>query len=97
MKCIECEVLAPAGRVTDIVPLLENGADAIYVGLAGYSARPQSSDFTAEEIGRILPVIHGAGKMLFVAVNANVPGQEIEGLCGIIQELDDRGIDALII
>lgn len=97
MKCIECEVLAPAGRVTDIVPLLENGADAIYVGLAGYSARPQSSDFTAEEIGRILPVIHRAGKKLFVAVNANVPGRKIEGLCGIIQELDDRGIDALII
>ena len=91
MKCIECEVLAPAGRVTDIVPLLENGADAIYVGLAGYSARPQSSDFTAEEIGRILPVIHGAGKMLFVAVNANVPGGRSKDCAGSYRNLMTEG------
>lgn len=31
MKRVECEILAPAGRAADIAPLLENGADAVYV------------------------------------------------------------------
>ena len=55
MKRVECEILAPAGRAADIAPLLKNGADAVYVGLAGYSARPESSDFSAEEIWEALP------------------------------------------
>lgn len=97
MNCVECEVLAPAGRVTDIVPLLANSVDAIYVGLAGYSARPKSSDFSIEEIVEVLPIIHEVGKKLFVAVNANVLGERIDELCGIIKELDEMGIDAVII
>lgn len=97
MKVGECEILAPAGRVTDIVPLLEIGADAIYVGLAGYSARPKSSDFTLEEIQSVLPVIHEQGKKLFVAMNANVPDARIEELCEAMAALDDMGADALIL
>ncbi len=97
MKRVECEILAPAGRAADIAPLLENGADAVYVGLAGYSARPESSDFSAEEIWEALPAVHGEGKKLFAAINANVPGEKIEELCGLIEELDEKGIDALIL
>ena len=92
-----CEILAPAGRVSDIVPLLENGADSIYAGLSGYSARPQSSDFSLSEIKEVLPVIHGYGKKLYIAINANVPGEKNGDLLREIQELDEIGTDAFII
>ncbi|MBQ9986605.1 MAG: U32 family peptidase [Oscillospiraceae bacterium] len=92
-----CEVLAPAGRMSDIAPLLEVGADAIYVGLSGYSARPESSDFSVGEIEEALGIIHGAGKKLFVAVNANVEGERIDELCELIKKLDKMGADAIII
>ena len=75
---------------------VEIGADAIYVGLAGYSARPKSSDFTLEEIQSVLPVIHEQGKKLFVAMNANVPDERIEELCEAMAALDDMGADALV-
>lgn len=91
------EVLAPAGRVSDIVPLLENGADAVYVGLSGYSARPKSSDFLEDEIIGILPAVHDAGKKLYVAVNANIPSEKTESLCAAVSALDESGIDALIV
>lgn len=92
-----CEILAPAGRVTDIAPLLEVGADAVYVGLSGCSARPKSSDFTVDEIFEILAPIHAEGKKLFVAINANVEGNKIEALLDTAKILDNGGVDALIV
>ena len=42
------EVLAPAGQIEAIEPLIAAGANAIYVGLEGFSSRPQSADFTMD-------------------------------------------------
>ncbi len=97
MPLIQCEVLAPAGRMSDIVPLIEVGADAIYVGLSGYSARPKSSDFTVDEVVEALEPIHNAGRKLFVAINANVPGEQYEELADSIKYLEKAGVDAVII
>ena len=97
MNTVNCEILAPAGRPTDIIPLIESGADAIYVGLSGYSARPKSSDFTLEEIGEALARAHERNVKLFAAVNANVPDAMIPQLCEKLVQLDEMGIDALII
>ena len=97
MSLIQCEVLAPAGRMSDIAPLIEVGSDAIYVGLAGYSARPRSSDFTVEEILEALAPIHKAGRKLFVAINANVPGERYGVLTESIKVLDVAGVDAVIV
>lgn len=97
MPSIQCGVLAPAGRMSDIAPLIEVGADAIYVGLSGYSARPRSSDFTVDEVMEALEVVHKAKRKLFVAVNANVPGERYEELAESIKTLDAAGVDAVII
>ena len=92
----ECEILAPAGRISDIEPLLAAGADAIYAGLSGYSARPKSSDFTADEIKRSVELIEARGKKLYVAVNANVKEEETESLCKEVAALDAAGVNAVI-
>ena len=97
MSSIPCEVLAPAGRMSDIAPLIEVGADAIYVGLSGYSARPKSSDFTVAEVIEALDQIHNAGRKLYVAINANVPGELYEELADSIKALETAGVDAVII
>lgn len=97
MPLIQCEVLAPAGRMSDIPPLIEVGADAIYVGLSGYSARPKSSDFTVDEVIEVLQPIHKAGRKLFVAINANVPEENYEELAESVKVLDAAGADAVII
>lgn len=97
MRWGEVEVLAPAGRVSDIIPLLENGADAVYAGLSGFSARPKSSDFSMEDIREILPVIHDRGKKLFIAINANVPGDRTKELYASVAALDALFADAVIV
>lgn len=97
MNFKDCEILAPAGRVTDIIPLLEVGADAIYVGLSGYSARPKSSDLTVDDILKIIEIIHLRGKKLFVAINANVAGNMVNHLMDAVKVLDNMKVDAFII
>lgn len=92
----EIEVLAPCGRPSDVKPLINAGADAVYVGLSGYSARPESSDFTVEEIGESLPILKAQNRKLYVAVNANVENEHIEELCEKAEMLDKMGVDAFI-
>lgn len=97
MSMISCEILAPAGRKEDVLPLLEAGADAIYVGLSGYSARPKSSDLSMTDIEEILPLIHQTNKKLFIAMNANVPSDQIDALCEEVRLLDEMQVDAIIV
>ncbi len=97
VKANECEVLAPAGRTSDIMPLIDAGADAIYVGLSGYSARPKSSDFSLREIEESLSLTKEYGKKLYVAVNANVQNDKIDDLCGEVASLDGLGVDGVIV
>ena len=92
-----CEVLAPAGRTSDIMPLIEAGADAIYVGLSGYSARPKSSDFSLDDIEESLSLTKKYGRKLYVAANANVENEEIFKLCNEVALLDRMGVDAVIL
>ena len=40
------EILAPAGNMEDVRLMIREGADAIYVGWEGSSARHTRADFT---------------------------------------------------
>lgn len=91
------ELLAPAGKVSSVRPLLENGANAIYVGLAGRSSRPSQSDLTMEEIRQAAEICREFGAKLHVAANAFVPEQASEALQQELLTLDETGADAVIL
>lgn len=92
-----CELLAPAGELEAIMPLIEAGADAIYVGLAGYSSRPQSADLSIEEIELALKMCHDSNVRLHVAINGSISENRIEHLLSTIEKLGLIGVDAMII
>ena len=92
-----CEILAPAGTPEDVPAVIEAGADAIYVGLSGYSARPKSADFSREDIVRVLPFLRERRAPLYVAVNANIPDAELPHFYEDLRFLDALPVDALII
>lgn len=64
------EVLAPVGRIEDMEDIIGAGADAIYVGLAGFSSRPRSSDLNIDEIWRGVELAHLKKAAAYVAINA---------------------------
>ena len=43
------ELLAPAGSPESIIATVQNGADAVYLGLDGFNARRGAANFSEEE------------------------------------------------
>lgn len=94
---VKCEILAPAGKLTDIEPLYVAGADAVYVGLMGFSSRPKSSDLSLNEICEAVKISRIYNKKLYVATNAAIDDDMLDKLYEDIAMLDDIGVDAIII
>lgn len=90
------ELLAPAGHVESFFAALENGADAIYLGLKQLSARASASNFSLSDLSRLLPYAGKRDVRIYVALNSLVTAGEIPGLLDLLQGLDDLQVDAVI-
>jgi putative protease len=91
------EVLAPAGNLEHVRAALAAGADAVYVGLRGFSARPDAWSFTLDDIGTAVQLVHDAGRHLHVAVNAELRDQRTDDLARAVERLESLAVDALIV
>lgn len=97
MRKIQCEILAPVGNLRDVEAVIDAGADALYMGLKGFSARPKESDLTVDELRQAKRVAADRGVPVYVAVNAaHRDGQESE-LTDALGNLAETGVDAFIL
>lgn len=93
----EFELLAPAGSLEGVEPLILAGADAIYVGYDGFSSRPQNADFSMEDIKAALLLCRKHQVKLHIALNGCLPDSRIKELEDTIISLDEAGVDAIIL
>lgn len=91
------ELLAPAGQLESFWAALENGADAIYLGLKHMSARATATNFSLEEVAAILPIARERHVRLHVAFNSAMTAPELPSTLDALQALSDLGVDALIV
>lgn len=91
------EVLAPAGELEAVYPLIEAGANAIYVGLEGFSSRPMSADFSISEIKEAVDICHKENARLHVAINGCISEKYVNSIYDKLKELEELGVDAVII
>lgn len=91
------EILAPAGCLDDVKLMINENADAVYVGLQGFSSRPQKADFNLKDIEDATILCHEANVKLYVAINANVAQSDMERLESEISILDQYHVDAIIL
>jgi putative protease len=91
------ELLAPAGNVESFFAAVENGADAVYLGLKKFNARATASNFTLEELATLIPFAHRKGVRVYVTVNSMVASPEIPELLDILHALSAIKPDALIV
>lgn len=91
------ELLAPAGHLEALWAAIENGADALYVGLKQFSARAHAANFTLDELARLLPFTQRRGVAVYVALNCLVTASEIPSILDTLQALLDLGVDAVIV
>ena len=91
------ELLAPAGNVESFYAAVENGADAIYLGLKKFNARASAPNFTLEETASLIPFAHRRGIRIYVTVNSIVAATEVRELLGVLDSLSSLAPDALIV
>lgn len=91
------ELLAPAGNIESFFAAVENGADAVYLGLKKFSARATASNFTLEEFATIIPFARQRGIRVYAALNSQIAGPELPELLDTLQALSALKPDALIV
>lgn len=91
------ELLAPAGQVESFWAAVENGADAVYLGLKQFSARASATNFTLDELAVLLPFAHRRGVSIYVALNSILTASDVPRILDLLQALADLKVDALIV
>ena len=91
------ELLAPAGDMERLEAALRFGADAVYLGGPMLQLRANSTGFSMEKLREAAEKVHGAGKKLYVTVNAFPTNAEIDALGDYARALYDAGADAAIV
>ncbi|MDZ7672754.1 MAG: U32 family peptidase [Halanaerobiales bacterium] len=91
------ELLAPAGNLEKLKIAILYGADAVYCGGFSYGLREGADNFSYEELKEGTEFIHQRNKKLYVTVNMIPHNEDLEGLPEYLHQLDEIGVDALII
>ena len=94
---IKPQLLAPAGHLEALWAAVENGADAVYVGLKKLSARAHAANFTLEELARLLPFTRSRGVAVYTALNSVITASEVPAVLDALQALSDLAVDAVIV
>lgn len=91
------ELLAPAGNEECFFAAIDNGADAVYLGLSGFSARKNAGNFNKDNIAFYVNYARNLGVKVYVALNTLVKDCETEAFLKEAEYALSAGADALII
>ncbi|MCY6958658.1 U32 family peptidase [Clostridium brassicae] len=91
------ELLAPAGSMESLHAAVQNGADAVYLGGAKFSARAYASNFDEANMIKAVEYCHLYNVKIYVTVNTLIKEDEIKEALEYIKFLYEIGVDALII
>jgi U32 family peptidase len=91
------ELLAPAGDWESLRAAVANGADAVYFGLAKFSARQRAANFTRGELGEVFAYLHGHNVRGYVAFNTLVFSDELAEAAAGAADIAAAGADAVIV
>jgi len=91
------ELLAPAGDWECARAAVANGADAVYFGLPAFNARMRATNFTAEDLPRLMDFLHEHGVKGYVAFNVLIFTNELAAAEEELVLLERAGVDAAIV
>lgn len=91
------EVLAPAGDWECVRAAVENGADAVYLGVGKFNARARAVNFSTGDLPGLMAFLHGRGVKGFVTFNTLVFQNEIEAAEHELRAIIRAGVDAAIV
>ena len=91
------ELLSPAGSPEAVIAAVQNGADAIYMGIGNFNARRGAKNFTDEEFERSMRYCRIRGCKVYVTLNTLVNDREIAQAVESARLASELGADGIII
>ena len=91
------EILSPAGNYESFIAAVQNGADAIYMGIDKFNARKMAKNFTIEEYIEAIKYAHLRGVRIYLTLNVLLNDDEVKEAIEILIKLYSSGLDAVII
>ena len=94
---IKPELLAPAGSMDALHAAVDNGADAVYLGVGTYNARANAQNFVAEDLPDVILYAHLHSVRVYLALNTLLRDDELQGALSLARTSFEQGVDALIV
>ncbi len=91
------EILSPAGSPEGIIAAVQNGADAVYVGLGDFNARRNAKNFTYEDFKKAAEYCRVRGVKIYVTFNTLCSDRELPNLAEQAKIACRLGADAFIV
>lgn len=93
----DIELLIPASSLEVLKVAVTYGANAVYIGGEMFGLRAKAKNFSMADIKEGVKYAHEHNVRVFVTVNIVAHNDDLDGIRAYIKELDEIGVDALII
>nr|MBQ8243847.1 U32 family peptidase [Oscillospiraceae bacterium] len=91
------ELLAPAGSMEALRAAVQNGADAVYLGVGTFNARQSAKNFTPQTLAEAVKYCHIRGVAVHLTLNTLVADREMKDLAETIRHAAENNVDAFIV
>ena len=91
------EVLAPCGDLANFETAINNGADAVYLGLSQFNARMKANNFNNDNFRNIIKKAHLFNTKVYLTVNIIIKNNELSDLKNLILFALNQKVDAFIV
>ena len=91
------ELLSPGGDMEQLNMPVLYGADEVYLAGTSFGMRSFAGNFSPEALPKAVAFAHSHGVKVHVTVNTMPRNDEVARLPEYLEQLDDAGVDALII
>lgn len=91
------ELLAPAGSREALAAAVQNGADAVYMGLGSFNARRSARNFTDEDFADAVAYCHLHGVRVYLTLNTLLTDRELPEAAEALRKASAWGVDAVLV
>lgn len=91
------ELLSPVGDFDCLRAAVQNGADAVYLGVANFNARHSAQNFTLEELEQAINYAKIRNVKVYLTLNTLIKNDEISNVISIAQKAFELGVDSIIV
>ena len=91
------ELLSPAGHWESMVAAVQNGANAVYMGLGDFNARRGARNFSEEEYLAAVAYCHLRDTKVYLTLNTLLTDRELTGAAELLRKASRWGVDGVIV